>query len=148
MAGLLQEFREFAVKGNVMDLAVGVIIGGAFGKIVTSLVNDIIMPPLGAMTKGMDFTQKIIDLSGHNYQTLDEAKKAGVAYIGYGSFFTNIIDFLIIAIVVFLMVQAVNRVRRAPEPVSAAPPAPTREEELLTEIRDALLATRPVPPAA
>lgn len=137
--GMVEEFKEFIAKGNVMDLAVGVVIGGAFGKIVSSLTDDIIMPLLGGITGGIDFTNKFILLGSGSYPTLKAAKDAGAAVIGYGSFITAIIQFLLISFVIFMMVKAVNRIRRAPAEV---PPAPTREEELLTEIRDALVQPR------
>jgi large conductance mechanosensitive channel len=139
MAGLLQEFKEFAVKGNVMDLAVGVIIGAAFGKIVTSVVDDIIMPPIGAMMKGVNFSSLYLNLSGTAYTSLDEARKAGAPVIAYGNFLNTLIQFLIVAFVVFLLVKAINKMRRQEAVEPSAPPAPTREEELLTEIRDALV---------
>ena len=147
MAGIVEEFKEFAVKGNVVDLAVAVIIGGAFGKIVTSFVEDIIMPPLGALTGGgKDLAGKFISLNGQNYDSYAEAKKAGAAVIGYGAFLSTIINFIIVAFAIFMMVKLINHARQrggttvAPP---AAPPAPTREEELLTEIRDSLKA-RPI----
>ena len=146
MAGLIAEFKEFAVKGNVMDLAVGVIIGAAFGKIVTSLVEDIVMPPLGAITgQGKDLAGKFISLNGQDYASYAEAKKAGAAVIGYGAFFSTILNFLVVAFAVFIVVKIINRARRRDglTLADAAPPAPTRQEELLTEIRDSLQ-SRPV----
>jgi large conductance mechanosensitive channel len=141
---LMQEFREFAVKGNVMDLAVGVIIGAAFGKIVTSFVEDIVMPPLGLVTgRGKNLADLYLNLSGRSYASFADAKKAGAAVIGYGSFLSNVFNFLIIALAVFLMVKAVNRLRRQEAVAPSAPPAPTKEETLLTEIRDALVARPP-----
>lgn len=140
--GFVQEFREFALKGNVIDLAVGVIIGGAFGKIVDSLVNDIIMPVIGVAVGKMNFNDKFISLVGSDARTLEEAKKAG-ATLAYGSFLTVLFNFVIMAFIIFLMVKAINRMRRqfAAEP-EITPPAPTVEEKLLTEIRD-LLKERP-----
>ena len=137
MAGLFKEFKEFAVKGNVVDLAVGVIIGGAFGKIVDSIVNDLINPILGLVVGKMDFNNKFISLVGSPATTLEEAKKAG-ATLAYGSFITVLINFIILAFIIFLMVKAINRMRRQEAAAPSAPPAPTREEELLTEIRDLL----------
>jgi large conductance mechanosensitive channel len=137
----MQEFKEFAVKGNVMDLAVGVIIGAAFGKIVTSLVEDVIMPPVGALLKGHDFSTLFLNLSATHYSTLAEAKKDGAPVIGYGNFLNQIVQFLIVAFAVFMIVKAVNSMRRKEiaEPEATPEPALTREEELLTEIRDALV---------
>ena len=135
---LASEFKEFAVKGNVVDLAVGVIIGAAFGKIVDSAVKDIIMPPIGLITGKTDFSSLYINLSGKTYATLQEAQKAGAPTINYGLFLNNVISFVIVAFVVFLMVKAINRLRRKEAVAPSAPPAPTREEELLTEIRDLL----------
>ncbi|MCJ8161649.1 large conductance mechanosensitive channel protein MscL [Acinetobacter zhairhuonensis] len=138
---IIQEFREFAVKGNMIDLAVGVIIGGAFGKIVDSLVKDIIMPLITVITGGgVDFTQKFIVLGDNpnNLQSLDELTKAGVNILTYGNFLTVAINFIILAWVVFLMVKMLNRMRRKQEE-AAAEPAPTPEDiQLLREIRDEL----------
>ena len=140
--GFVSEFKEFISKGNVLDLAVGVIIGGAFGKIVTSLTDDIIMPVLGVLTNGVDFKDLFITLNGQHYKTLDEAKKAGAAAIAYGSFINAVIYFLIIAFVIFWVVKAANRFKK-PAPVAAhAAPAITRDQELLQEILVALR-TRP-----
>jgi large conductance mechanosensitive channel len=136
--GMLSEFREFAVKGNVVDLAVGVIIGGAFGKIVDSLVNDLIMPVIGAVTGGIDFSNHFIALAGQTATTLVEAKKGG-AVLAYGSFLTASVYFVILAFVIFLMIRQINRMKRAPAPVVPAPPAPPAEDiVLLREIRDSL----------
>ena len=135
------EFKEFALKGNVMDLAVGVIIGGAFGKIVDSLVGDLIMPIVSKIFGGLDFSNYFIQLSGPAATTLAEAKKAG-AVLAYGNFITILINFIILAFIVFMMVKQVNRMKReAPvaPPAPPAPPAPTPEDVLLLrEIRDAL----------
>ena len=138
---IIQEFKEFAVKGNMIDLAVGVIIGGAFGKIVDSLVKDVIMPLITLITGGgVDFTQKFIVLGNNpdNLQSLDALQKAGVNVLTYGNFITILINFLILAWVVFLMVKLINRMRRKQEAAPAAP-APTPEDiALLREIRDEL----------
>jgi large conductance mechanosensitive channel len=138
---VLSEFREFAVKGNVIDLAVGVIIGGAFGKIVDSLVNDLIMPVIGAATGGLDFSNYFIPLAHQTATTLAEAKKGG-AVLAYGSFLTAVVYFVILAFVIFMMVKQINRMKREPvaaEPAPPAPPAPPAEDiVLLREIRDAL----------
>lgn len=143
--GLLTEFREFAVKGNAIDLAVGVILGAAFGKIVSSLVDDVIMPPIGKAVGNVDFSNLYVSLSdkvdalnaGATRVSLAEAKAAG-AVLAYGNFITILINFLIVAFCIFLIVKVVNMARRKPEPAPAAPPAPTREETLLMEIRDAI----------
>lgn len=132
---IAQEFREFISRGNVVDLAVGVIIGGAFGKIVTSLVNDVIMPPIGALMKGINFSSLFICLNGVTYTTFDEAKKQGAPVIGYGIFLNTVIEFLIVAACVFMLVKAVNQIKRA---APAAPPPPPKIEVLLEEIRDLL----------
>ena len=129
------EFKEFALKGNVMDLAVGVIIGGAFGKIVDSLVKDMIMPIVGKIFGGLDFSNYFIPLAGQTATTLVEAKKAGAVF-AYGSFFSIALNFIILAFIIFLMVKQMNRMKREAPP---APPAPTPEDVvLLREIRDSL----------
>jgi large conductance mechanosensitive channel len=143
---IMKEFREFAIKGNVVDLAVGVIIGGAFGQIVNSLVKDIIMPPLGYITGGEKFSNYFINLSGGEYATLQEAIDAGAVTINVGVFVNNIVTFLIVAWAVFLLVKGMNRMRRKEEEKPAAPaepPPPSKEEVLLTEIRDLLAAKNP-----
>jgi large conductance mechanosensitive channel len=121
---MLKEFRDFAMRGNVLDLAVGFIMGAAFGKIVTSLVADIIMPPIGLILGKVDFTNLYINLSGKEYETLADAKKAGAATINYGLFLNNIIDFLIVAFAVFLLVKQVNRF--LPKPPPPPPAVPTK----------------------
>ena len=136
--GFASEFREFATKGNVVDLAVGVIIGGAFGKIVDSLVSDVIMPIVGRIFGGLDFNNYFIALSGQTATTLVEAKKAGAVF-AYGSFLTVAINFIILAFIIFIMVKQVNRLKREAPPAAPAPPPPTPEDVvLLREIRDAL----------
>ena len=135
--GFIKEFKEFAIKGNVMDMAVGVIIGGAFGKIVTSLVGDILMPLIGVATGGVSFVDMFINLSGGTAKTLAEAKEAGDAVFAYGQFIQNIIDFIIIAFCIFLMIKGMNKLKKKEEPAPEAPAGPT-QEELLTEIRDLL----------
>jgi large conductance mechanosensitive channel len=117
---MLKEFREFALKGNVIDLAVGVIIGAAFGKITTSLVNDILMPPIGLLLGRVDFTNLFITLTGDTYATLAEAKAAGAPTLNYGLFINTLLDFAIVAFAIFLVVKQINRLRRSP-----APAAPT-----------------------
>ena len=115
---MFKEFREFAVKGNVVDMAVGIIIGAAFGKIVSSFVNDILMPPIGLMLGKVDFSSLFLNLSGKPYETLASAKTAGAATINYGLFLNTVIDFIIVALAIFLLVRQVNRLKREPEPVS------------------------------
>ena len=138
---MFREFREFAVKGNVMDLAVGVIIGAAFGKIVDSAVNDLIMPVVGKIFGGLDFTSMFIPLSdvpAGTPHTLAAMKAAGVPVIAYGNFLSILINFLILAFIVFQMVRAMNRLRREPAPAPAVPPPPSDVVVLLREIRDSL----------
>jgi len=120
---MLKEFKEFVMRGNVLDLAVGIIIGAAFGKIVSSLVSDIIMPPIGLVLGKVDFSSLFIDLSGANHPTLAAAKAAGAATINYGMFINTIIDFLIVAFVIFLVVRQANKLKRQPAPA----PASTKE---------------------
>ena len=133
--GMVSEFKEFAMKGNVMDMAVGIIIGGAFGKIISSLVSDIIMPVVGKMMGGVDFTGLFLNLGEGDYSTLAAAQEAGAATLNYGSFIQAAIDFLIIAFAIFMMIKAMNSTKKVEEETPAAPPA---EEVLLTEIRDLL----------
>jgi large conductance mechanosensitive channel len=113
-----KEFREFAMRGNVVDLAIGLIIGAAFGKIVTSLVNDLIMPPLGLILGKVDFSNLFIDLSGKSYPSLAAAKAAGAPTLNYGMFISNVLDFVIVAFAVFLLVRGINRLHRAPPPAT------------------------------
>ena len=134
--GFIKEFKEFAMKGNVMDMAVGVIIGGAFGKIVTSLVSDVLMPLISVATGGISFTDLFVNLSDDvKYKTLAEAQEAGASVFAYGQFIQNIIDFIIIALCIFLMIKAMNKMKKKEEPAPEAPKGPT-QEELLAEIRD------------
>ena len=137
----LKEFKEFAMKGNVMDLAVGVIIGAAFGKIVTSLVENILMPIIGVFTGGVNFTDKFIllnDSKGTGFPSLAKAKEAGAPAFAYGAFIQSVFDFIIIAFCIFLLVKFMNRLSRSKTEAPAAPPAPTTQEKLLMEIRDTL----------
>lgn len=136
---MLKEFKEFAVKGNVIDLAVGVVIGGAFGKIVTSFVNDIIMPLVGRLVGGMDFSNYFIALDGSNHPTLAAAKDAGAATLNYGVFIQNIVDFLIIALAIFIAVKQINRFKRKEE---AAPVEVTTKECPYCKTEIPLAATR------
>ncbi|MEM7050357.1 MAG: large conductance mechanosensitive channel protein MscL [Acidobacteriota bacterium] len=135
---MMEEFKEFAVKGNAIDMAVGIIIGGAFGKIVSSLVNDVIMPPIGKMLGGVDFSKLFINLGDVPYDTLAAAQEAGAPTINYGSFIQTIFDFVIIAFVIFMMVRAMNKARKQEEEAPAEPPKPSEEVVLLQEIRDSL----------
>ena len=135
---MFKEFREFIMRGNVLDLAIGVIIGAAFGKIVTSLVDDIIMPPIGLVLGGIDFSGLYINLSGVAYESLAAARQAKAAVIAYGAFINVLIQFLIVAFAVFVLVKLVNRLVRKPAAAPAAPPPPTPTENLLAEIRDVL----------
>jgi len=135
---IASEFKEFAVKGNVIDLAVGVIIGGAFGKIVDSLVGDVIMPIVSKVFGGLDFSNYFIPLAGQTAATLADAKKAG-AVLAYGNFLTILLNFIILAFVIFMMVKQINRMKRDEPAAPPAPPAPPAEDVLLLrEIRDAL----------
>jgi len=133
---MLKEFKEFAMRGPVVDLAIGVILGAAFGKIVSSLVSDVIMPPIGLILGRIDFSNLFIDMSGKGYATLAAAKQAGAPTLNYGLFLNSVIDFLIVAFVIFIAVRQANRFFRRPE--AAAPPPPSRSELLLGEIRDLL----------
>jgi large conductance mechanosensitive channel len=117
---MLKEFKEFVMRGNVLDLAVAVIIGGAFGKIITSFVNDILMPPIGLLLGGVDFANLFFSLNGQAYASLADAQAAGAPTINYGVFLNTVIDFLIVAVVIFLVVKAANRMKK-PEPAAAAP---------------------------
>jgi large conductance mechanosensitive channel len=136
--GFVSEFKEFISKGNVLDLAVGVIIGGAFGKIVSSLTDDILMPILSRLTGGKDFKDWFFSLDGSAYKTLEEAKKAGAATLNYGLFLNAILDFLLIAFAIFWLVKLANRFKRPQEVIPVADPGPTKDQQLLMEIRDAL----------
>jgi large conductance mechanosensitive channel len=133
---MLKEFRDFINRGNVIDLAVGVIIGGAFGKIIASLVNDLLMPLISLALGGQSFAGQFVALNGQTYPTLEAAKAAGAAVLAWGSFTQSVIDFVIVAFVVFLIVRTINQMQKARAP--AAPLAPTTTEVLLTEIRDLL----------
>ena len=144
---MLKEFKEFAVKGNVLDMAVGIIIGAAFGTIVKSLVDDVLMPPIGLLLGGVDFTDLFLTLKTGSiagpYATLAAAREAGAVTINYGVFINGLISFLIVAFAVFMIVRSFNKLKKAEEAAPAAPPPPpepTAEEKLLTEIRDLLKA--------
>ena len=139
---MLKEFKDFAMRGNVVDMAVGIIIGGAFGKIVSSFVKDVLMPPIGLALGNVDFSQLFVNLSAAGHATLALAEEAGAPVLKYGAFIQTVVDFLIIAFAIFLVIKAMNSMKKkeeaAPPP---APPEPSGEEKLLTEIRD-LLSTR------
>ncbi len=137
---MLQEFREFAVKGNVIDLAVGVIIGAAFGKIVDSLVADVIMPFVGAIFGSLDFSNLFVVLGKNpgNLMALADLKKAGIPVLAYGSFITVAVNFLILAFIIFMLVKQINRLKREEPAVPAAPPVTPEDVVLLREIRDSL----------
>ena len=139
--GMLAEFREFAVKGNVIDLAVGVIIGAAFGKIVDSLVGDVVMPLVSALIGRVDFSNLFLVL-GHappgTPMTLDALKKAGIPVLAYGSFLTIVVNFVLLAFIIFLMIKQINRLKRKADPAMAPPSAPPEDVVLLREIRDSL----------
>ena len=136
----LREFREFAMRGNVVDMAVGIILGAAFGKIVTSLVNDVIMPPIGLLTGNMDFRQLFVNLGDTPYESLEAAESAGAPVIKYGMFINNVLDFVLVAAAIFVVIRAMNRLRAKREAAPAAPPEPPAEVKLLGEIRDLLKA--------
>jgi large conductance mechanosensitive channel len=130
---IFSEFRDFIARGNVIDLAVGVIIGGAFGKIVTSLVNDIVMPPIGLVLGGVDFAALKLVL-----KAADPARKVAEVAVNYGSFINTLVQFLIVAAVIFLVIRTINNLHRRPDPAAAPAPGPTPTEALLTQIRDLL----------
>ncbi len=129
--GMMSEFKEFAMRGNVVDMAVGIVIGGAFGKIVTSFVNDVLMPPIGLAVGGVDFSELSMVLK-------EAAGEAQAVTLNYGAFLQTIIDFIIIAFAIFMVIRAMNSLKRKEEEAPPAPPKPSQEEILLTEIRDLL----------
>jgi large conductance mechanosensitive channel len=137
---MLKEFKEFAMRGNVIDLAVGIIIGAAFGKIVTSLVNDIIMPPIGLVLGNVDFSDLFVNLNmSQTYASVAEAEAAGAPIIKYGIFINTILDFLIVAFAIFMVIRGINKFRRKQEAAPPGPPPPPPADvQLLTEIRDLL----------
>ena len=136
---MLKEFKEFAMRGNVVDLAIGVIIGAAFGKIITSLVNDVLMPPIGLLLGNVDFSNLFLNLNG-SYETVEAATTAGAPIVKYGLFINTVIDFVIVAFVIFLVVKGINKLKKKQE--AAPPPGPSAQEKLLMEIRDVLKAQR------
>jgi len=135
---MLEEFKKFAMRGNVVDMAVGIIIGAAFGKIVSSAVNDLIMPPIGMLLGGVDFSNLFINLGDEDYATLALAEAAGAPVIKYGVFINTVLDFVIVAFTIFIAIKDMNRLQKEEEAAPAAPPEPSEEVKLLTEIRDAL----------
>lgn len=135
---MLKEFKEFAMRGNVVDMAVGIVIGTAFGRIVTSFVNDVIMPPLGLLMGGVDFGALFVSLDGTSYPSLAAAEEAGAAVIRYGAFINSVLDFVIVAFAIFLVIRGMNSLRRKQEEQPAEAPAPSAEVQLLGEIRDLL----------
>jgi large conductance mechanosensitive channel len=140
-ASMWREFRDFAMRGNVIDLAVGIIIGAAFTTIVNSLVNDLIMPPLGLLIGGVDFSNFFVTLKGGSYPTIEAAKAAGAVTVNYGLFINAVIRFVIVAFAIFILVKQINRLQTGePTPEPAPPPEPSRQEVLLAEIRDLLKA--------
>ena len=143
---MFKEFKEFAMKGNVVDMAVGVIIGAAFGAIVNSLVADIVMPIIGAVTGGLDFSSRYVLLKDGTppapYATIAAAKAAGAVTINIGVFISLVLNFLLVALVLFMIIKGINQLRRTPPPAPAVAPPPTNEERLLGEIRDLLKAGR------
>ena len=140
---MLQEFKEFALRGNVVDMAVGIIIGAAFSTIVKSLVDDIIMPPVGVLTGGVDFSNMFIALKGGDYQSLAQAREAGAPTVNIGVFINNVISFLIVALVLFMVIKAMNTLRRKQEEQPATEPPPSREVQLLEDIRNVLVKREP-----
>ena len=143
---MLGEFKEFIARGNVMDMAVGIIIGAAFTAIVNSLVADILMPPIGLITGGLDFSSYFVDLSGGEHATLAAAQEAGAPTINYGLFINAIINFVIVAFAIFILIKQVNRLKRMTEDeteTSEEPAEPPRSEVLLEEIRDLLQTSKP-----
>jgi len=135
---MLNEFKKFAMRGNVVDMAVGIVIGTAFGKIVTSLVQDIIMPPIGLILGKVDFSQLYVNLTGTDYPSLTAAQEAGAATLNYGMFVNALINFLIVAFAIFMVIKAMNTLKRKEDEAPPAPAAPSPEVVLLTEIRDSL----------
>ncbi|MFK8032009.1 MAG: large conductance mechanosensitive channel protein MscL [Gammaproteobacteria bacterium] len=134
--GMMSEFKDFAMRGNVMDMAIGIVLGGAFGKIVASFVKDVLMPLIGKLMGGVDFTSKFINLGSENYATLAAAEEAGASVLRHGNFIQTVVDFLIVAFAIFMVVKAMNSAKKKEE--EAPPPAPPANEVLLSEIRDLL----------
>ncbi len=139
---MLKEFKDFAMRGNVMDMAIGIIIGAAFGPIVKSLVSDVVMPPIGLLMGNVDFSNLHVALDGQDYASLAAAQEAGAVTVNYGLFINTVINFIIVAFVVFMLVKAMNAAKKKEEEAPAAPAAPPANEVLLTEIRDLLKAKK------
>lgn len=135
---MVQEFKDFALRGNVVELAVGIVIGAAFGKIVTAFVDNIIMPPVGLLVGGVDFSNLFLSLDGSDHSNLAAAQEAGAAVLGYGAFVQSLVDFLIVALAIFMAIKAINSLKRAEEPVEEVAPKEDPQIELLREIRDSL----------
>ena len=136
----VQEFKKFAMRGNVMDMAIGIILGAAFGKIISSFVADVLMPPIGLALGGVDFNDLFINLSEGQFATLAAATEAGAVTIKYGKWLNTVIDFMIVTFAIFMVVMQMNKMKKEEEAAPAAPPEPPKEEVLLTEIRDLLQA--------
>ena len=137
---MFKEFKDFAMKGNVVDMAVGIVIGAAFGQIITSFVKDILMPPIGLLLGDTDFSQLFLLLSEGEFATLEAAQEAGAVTLNYGLWLNTVINFLIVAFAIFMVIRQMNRMKKQEEEAPAAPPEPAKEEVLLTEIRDLLKA--------
>ena len=135
---MMSEFKDFAMRGNVMDMAIGIVLGGAFGKIVASFVNDVLMPLIGKLLGGVDFTQMFVNLSSENHATLAAAEEAGASVLRHGNFIQTIVDFIIIAFAIFMVVKAMNSAKKKEEEAPEAPAEPPAQEVLLSEIRDLL----------
>jgi len=135
---MFDEFKSFAMRGNVVDMAVGIIIGGAFGKIISSFVGDVLMPPIGLLMGNVDFSQLYINLTDTVYPSLALAKEAGAATINYGVFLNTVLDFLIVAFAIFMAIRGMNKMKKQEEEKPAEPAKPSEEVQLLTDIRDAL----------
>ena len=135
---MLDEFKSFAMRGNVVDMAVGIIIGGAFGKIISSFVSDVLMPPIGMLLGNVDFSQLFVNLGDTAYETLALAQEAGAPTINYGVFLNTVLDFLIIAFAIFMVIRGMNKMKKEEEEKPAEPAKPSEEVQLLSEIRDAL----------
>lgn len=135
---MVQEFKDFALRGNVVELAVGIVIGAAFGKIVTAFVDNIIMPPVGLLVGGVDFSNLFLSLDGSDHSSLAAAQEAGAAVLGYGAFVQSLVDFMIVALAIFMAIKAINSLKRAEEPVEEVAPKEDPQIELLRQIRDSL----------
>jgi large conductance mechanosensitive channel len=135
---MLKEFKAFAMRGNVVDMAVGIVIGAAFGRIVSSFVNDVLMPPIGMLMGNLDFSNLFVNLGGGEFASLAAAEEAGAPIIKYGLFINNVLDFIIVAFAIFMVIRAMNNLKKKEEAAPPAPPEPSAEEKLLTEIRDTL----------